>query len=156
MSTPGPSRSQYSHHRGETAASATQSCAHPAGVTAVFQLCFAKFRRENRGHETPPTAQNASTEYATTTLTYDERTLLTDWKKKDSGSGSLLAEFAYQYDATGNRTSMNATGTLTTFSFNAANELTRATGSTSYTDYSYDLNGNMLGTRVPRPAPASP
>ena len=93
------------------------------------------------------TAGNGGTITATTALSYDQMNRLLDWKKTNSGTGALMSEFAYQYDAVGNRTSMNATGTLTTFAFNAANELTRASGASSYTDYAYDANGSMLTTR---------
>src|SRR5258708_27772920 len=58
-----------------------------------------------------------------------------------------INDFKYQYDWAGNRTSatLGIGATPTTYTYNAANELTSSTqGSTNLT-YNYDANGNLSG-----------
>jgi len=88
----------------------------------------------------------------TTTYTYDTRNRLTE--ASTTGLFSGITDLKYGYDQAGNRTSssvtLSGTGTppatmSTTYSYNAANELTsRLQGSTT-TTYSYDANGNLTG-----------
>jgi RHS repeat-associated protein len=78
---------------------------------------------------------------AITTYTYTSPGRLTRAQTKNSG-GTVTEDYQYTYDPAGNRTSQDANGTQTTYSYNGANELTQA-GSTTY---SYDANGNLTGS----------
>lgn len=86
----------------------------------------------------------------TTSYAYDNGNQLTSAVQKSS-TGSQLASYGYGYDPAGNLTSKTVNGTGTTFSYNAANELTSASGGMSMT-YSYDGNGDLTsrsdGTRI--------
>ena len=76
----------------------------------------------------------------TTTYGYDRLDRL---KQAQTKAGtSVVADYAYDYDAVGNRISEIINGTTTTAAFNAADQLTSRAGVT----YSYDLNGNQTGS----------
>jgi RHS repeat-associated protein len=81
----------------------------------------------------------------TTTYTYDSKNELTSAVEKNSG-GTTIASWLYCYDNAGNRTSFSSTsgascpGATTTYTYNAANELTALNGSS--TGWSYDADGN--------------
>ncbi len=80
-----------------------------------------------------------------TTYTYDRLNRLVE--ASVSHLSTQINDFKYNYDWTGNRTSstLGIGATPTTYSYNAANELTSSTqGSTNLT-YSYDANGNLSG-----------
>jgi len=55
--------------------------------------------------------------------------------------GPNAGSYTYGYDAVGNLTSKTVNGVTTTFSYNAANELTSGAGLT----YTYDADGNLTG-----------
>jgi RHS repeat-associated protein len=76
-----------------------------------------------------------------TTYTYDALNQLTQAVQKN-GSGGTSASYAYGYDPVGNRTSHSINGTATSFSHNAADQLTGASGGVSST-YTHDNNGNL-------------
>jgi RHS repeat-associated protein len=57
-------------------------------------------------------------------------------------TGPSPASYAYAYDGANNRTGQTVNGATTAYSYNAADELTAAGGTT----YSYDLNGNQTGS----------
>jgi RHS repeat-associated protein len=80
-----------------------------------------------------------------TTYTYDSLNRVDVAEQKDSG-GTVIAKWDYAYDKAGNRTSVNQhnVGT-TTYSYNAANQLTSRTppGGSAQT-FTYDNVGNEL------------
>ena len=88
--------------------------------------------------------ENDPTYNNTTTSGYDAVNRLTDFKI----SGSISHEYQYQYDGNGNRTSqtetVNGTPNTTTYSYNNANEITSA----GPLAYSFDANGNELGSTL--------
>jgi RHS repeat-associated protein len=51
-------------------------------------------------------------------------------------------QYAYAYDAAGNRTQETVNGGITTYSYNAANELTQVVSPTGTATYTYDAAGN--------------
>jgi YD repeat-containing protein len=59
-----------------------------------------------------------------------------------NGSGTVLNNYTYTYDAASNVKTEVSSGTTTTYSYNAANELT----SDGANSYSYDLAGNRTMT----------
>ena len=61
---------------------------------------------------------------------------------QQDGSGTVLANYSYQYDVAGRLSAETDNGVTTNYAYDAAGELTQA-GSTSYT---YDANGNPTGT----------
>jgi RHS repeat-associated protein len=73
--------------------------------------------------------------------TYDNDQRLTNIDDTNS-SGGVLANFTYTYDLASRMTSQTVNGSTTSYSYDAASELT-AGGSTNY---SYDLNGNRTMT----------
>jgi RHS repeat-associated protein len=75
-----------------------------------------------------------------TAYTYDALSRVTKAKTANS-AGIVTADYQYTYDGNGNRLSQTVNGTLTTYSYNPADEMTSAGGTT----YSYDANGNELG-----------
>ncbi|MGH2763304.1 MAG: DNRLRE domain-containing protein [Thermoleophilaceae bacterium] len=74
----------------------------------------------------------------TTSYTYDALDRLT--RAQDTAGGS--DDYQYSYDGNSNITQRTKNGTATSYSYNAANQLTSA-GSTSY---SYDAAGNLTGS----------
>lgn len=105
----------------------------PSGVISAFQ-----YTRDAAGQRTAVTASGSNVEVGTTTFTYDNM-------------GRLVAaaypggvSFTYKYDHAGNRTKqIKVTGsgsTSTSYTYNTADELTKAGGTT----FTYDNNGNML------------
>jgi RHS repeat-associated protein len=81
----------------------------------------------------------------TTSYSYDSKNELTSAVEKNSG-GTTTASWLYCYDNAGNRTSYSTTsgatcpGATTTYTYNAANELTAVNGTS--TGWSYDADGN--------------
>ncbi|KQR86894.1 RHS repeat-associated core domain-containing protein [Microbacterium sp. Leaf179] len=81
---------------------------------------------------------------AVTTYTYDSRNRL---KKAEEKTGSTVsASWAYAFDANGNRTKLTRTGATgitgnKNFTYNAANQLTSATGDSA--TWTYDAAGNQ-------------
>jgi YD repeat-containing protein len=71
---------------------------------------------------------------------YDNAARLTNLQHQN-GSGSLLANYTYTFDQASRMTSQTVNGSTTSYSYDAANELT-ADGATNHT---YDLNGNRTG-----------
>jgi len=109
------------------------------------------------GYTNPTTNQSALLPYSvtdtsgnTTSYTYDNGNQLTQAIQKNSG-GNQIASYGYGYDPAGNLTSKTVNGTSATFSYNAAGELTSASGGMSMT-YSYDGNGDRTssldGTKI--------
>jgi YD repeat-containing protein len=80
----------------------------------------------------------------TTSFSYDVTNQMTQAIKRASG-GTTLASYAFGYDAGGNLTSKTVGGILTTFSYNAADELTSASGGLNMA-YTYDGNGDRTGS----------
>lgn len=76
----------------------------------------------------------------TTTYQYDSVDRLTVATTKDS-SGATLSTYQYTYDNLGNILTKTINGTTTTFTYNAANEITQE----GPTNFSYDGNGNETG-----------
>ena len=74
----------------------------------------------------------------TTAYRYDdlERLISADFKE---ANGSMITDWDYTYDRASNRTSQTANGNITTYTYNAANQLTNDSAGRTY---SYDLNGN--------------
>ncbi len=81
------------------------------------------------------------------TYTYDSQNRLLGAAVTNVATSSQVNNFTYAYDANGNRTSSSvaASGTSTTYQYNAANELTTSTTGSTTTTYSYDANGNLTG-----------
>lgn len=80
-----------------------------------------------------------------TSYSYDALNRLTLAEERSS-AGTLLNSYAYAYDANSNRSSQTVNGVTTTYSHNAADQLTAA-GSVTY---SYDGNGNETGSSAGR------
>jgi RHS repeat-associated protein len=82
---------------------------------------------------------------AKTSYTYDPLNRLQQAEERLS-SGAPLNSYSYTYDANSNRTSQTVNGVTTSYSHNAADQLTAA-GSTTFT---YDENGNERSASVIR------
>jgi RHS repeat-associated protein len=83
----------------------------------------------------------------TTNYTYDTLNRIKEVSVLQGPGPTQLNDFKYSYDAPGNLTSatLGIGATPTTYTYNAANELTGSTqGSTNLT-YSYDADGNLSG-----------
>ncbi|MDP2923714.1 MAG: RHS repeat-associated core domain-containing protein [Candidatus Omnitrophota bacterium] len=78
---------------------------------------------------------------ATYEYTYDALNQLTNEKRT---SANTPYQIAYTYDAAGNRLTKNANGIATAYTYNNLNQLTKETTSLVYTNYYYDLNGNLI------------
>src|SRR5579883_259561 len=63
-------------------------------------------------------------------------------------NGTEVQDWSYSYDKAGNRTqsSVLSTGVSTTYSYNAAEELTRTVQGSTTVSYSYDGNGNLTSS----------
>ena len=77
-------------------------------------------------------------------------------------SGTQLWQKAYTYDADSNRTSVNDSGTTTSYEYNALDQIVSSTESGVRTTFGYDAFGNMTSTFVapargitPTPQPVS-
>ena len=55
-----------------------------------------------------------------------------------TSAGAITSTFQYASDGAGNRTSQTINGSTTSYTYNAANQLTAAGGTT----FTYDANGN--------------
>jgi YD repeat-containing protein len=55
-----------------------------------------------------------------------------------TSAGAVTSRFQYAYDGASNRTSQTINGSTTSYTYNAANQLTAAGGTT----FTYDANGN--------------
>jgi len=95
----------------------------------------------------PANGQTTSKRYSmsdlagnTTSYQYDSLDRLTTATKKSS-SGTTLATYQYTYDNLGNILSKTINGAVTSFTYNAASEISQE-GSTTFT---YDANGNETG-----------
>jgi YD repeat-containing protein len=74
-----------------------------------------------------------------TTFSYDPTYQLTN----ENRSGTNSYNTSYQYDSVGNRQVMNDSGSLTTYTYNAGNQMTLVTPPTGQpTTVSFDLRGN--------------
>ncbi len=140
---------------------------YPNGV--VMSLTY-----DSAGHETSIIARHGSTTlsgynytYGTTDLRqnmtdqvtglvstyhYDRLNRLTQ-DVVDQGS-TQVNNFQYSYDKIGNRTLQAINGAQTSYSYNAANELTQVTVGIHATTYGYDGNGNLMSTTPPGPHPS--
>jgi RHS repeat-associated protein len=76
----------------------------------------------------------------TTTYTYDAANRVL----RALTTGSNPSDYLYTYDGVGNRLTQDANGTVTTYTYNAADELTQAGGAT----YTYDANGSQTGSSL--------
>ncbi len=95
----------------------------------------------------PATSKDSSLRYSMTdasgnktSYSYDVLNRLTEAKTTNSG-GTTIADYQYGYDAIGNRTSQTVNGTTTSFTYNAANELTTS-------GFSFDANGNQTASNT--------
>jgi RHS repeat-associated protein len=61
----------------------------------------------------------------------------------ETRSGTNAFSTTFTYDPTGNRLTQNAAGTLTTSTYDVANQLTTAVTSNNVTTFIYDANGNQ-------------
>jgi YD repeat-containing protein len=73
------------------------------------------------------------------TWTYDSIYQLT----QEQRSGVDGYQTTYVYDANGNRLETNADGSITTSTFDGADQLIDSVDSTGTTSYSYDADGNL-------------
>ena len=80
-----------------------------------------------------------------TSYTYDVLNRLTRAEERSS-AGALLSSWAYSYDASSNRSSQTVNGVTTSYTHNAADQLTAAGSMT----FSYDGNGNELSSSAGR------
>ena len=81
---------------------------------------------------------------ANTAYTYDNSNSVTQAVQKNSG-GTTLNSYGFGYDPVGNLSSKTINGTGTTFTYNAADQLTQASGGMSRT-YTYDGNGDRTSS----------
>jgi YD repeat-containing protein len=88
---------------------------------------------------------SADTNLNSTTYTYDGQDRLVE--ASVSHLGTQINDFKYQYDWVGNLTSstLGIGATPTSYSYNAANELTGSTQGSITTNYTYDADGNLSG-----------
>ena len=77
----------------------------------------------------------------TVSYSYDTLNRLTGATTKNS-AGTTVDTRSWAYDQASNRTSQTINGTTTSYTYNAANQLTGSGGVT----YTYDGNGNQIGT----------
>jgi YD repeat-containing protein len=78
-----------------------------------------------------------------TTYAYDASDQLTrEWRTGGVTYGAGY-DILYSYDGAGNRIFLNESGTLTTSTYDAANQLQSEQTGSAVTTYSYDASGNM-------------
>jgi len=99
---------------------------------------------DHTGNPVKRTENLAGSTY-TTTLRYDAVYRQTQETKKDS-SNNTIYDLAYGYDAVGNRTTRTLAGTITYWTYDDHNKLTKIGTQPGYNDlatFGYDSNGNM-------------
>jgi YD repeat-containing protein len=119
--------------------------AKTAGGTQLTNFSYS-YTKPGGGDGALVSSSTDEIDLTTTAQQYDAANRLTSWVVTP-GSGSTFPALNYQYtfDGNGNRSSINANGTLTTLGYNAANEWMTATSGGKTANYSYDANGNELG-----------
>ncbi|QDU05679.1 tRNA3(Ser)-specific nuclease WapA precursor [Gimesia chilikensis] len=80
-----------------------------------------------------------------TTWSYDNVYQL----KEEHRTGSYPFKNSFEYDSTGNRILKNENGSVTTCSYDIANQLTASDAPVGRTTYLYDFNGNQLVSEFP-------
>ncbi len=86
------------------------------------------------------------------TYTYDK---LSQLVKEQGTLAGLAHSVAYAYDPLGNRTSVLEAGVTTTYTNNALNQVTKTVIGTGTVVYTYDKNGNLIGSQNPNATDAS-
>jgi len=120
--------------------------AKTAGGTQLTNFSYS-YTKPGGGDGALVSSSTDEIDLTTTAQQYDAANRLTSWVVTP-GSGSTFPALNYQYtfDGNGNRSSINANGTLTTLGYNAANEWMTATSGGKTATYSYDANGNVVAT----------
>jgi RHS repeat-associated protein len=142
-------------------AAGTQSWTYPNGVTetltfnsaqqitkiAATNVSGAVLLSQSYSYLNPATGLATTERYSmmdaagnVTQYSYDLLARLTAATKRSS-SGTVLGSYQYGYDPVGNITAETLNGSTTTMSYNGANELTQAGGSS----FTFDAAGNELG-----------
>jgi len=79
------------------------------------------------------------------TWSYDNTYQLT----RERRDGDYSYDVTYTYDAVGNRATKLAGGVTTTYTYNAANKMTKFDDNSGITTFTYDGNGNQVTKEVP-------